>query len=274
MKTTESFKAIILFITLSACATLSADATNEIVLFSDVNWEPLNPARGKSSPIAGTLWGDRMSQVPTGFLVKFVDGFSSPPHIHNITYRGVVISGHIHNDDPKAEAMWMGPVSFWTQPIGEPHITAAKGKNTIAYIEIDRGPYLVLPTEEAFDNGERPINIDKSNLVWMDLASNGNNKDHAKISYLWGTPSDGQTYGALIKLPAGLSTKMLNDGTVFHAVIIKGSINYSLDDETKKQLVPGSYFNANGMSTHTIQSEEATESVIYVRTNGTLKINP
>ena len=90
--------------------------SHEVVLTSDVEWEQLNPARGDKSPQAGTLWGDRKGTVPTGFLARFVDGFSSPPHIHNVTYRAVVISGSIHNDDPDAAEMWMPVGSFWTQP--------------------------------------------------------------------------------------------------------------------------------------------------------------
>jgi len=104
----------------------STTSTNKVVSASEIKWEQLNPARGDKSPQAGTIWGDRKGTVPTGFLVKFVDGFSSPPHIHNVTYRGVVISGLIHNDDQNAEKMWMPKGSFWTQPEGESHITAAK----------------------------------------------------------------------------------------------------------------------------------------------------
>ena len=107
------------------------EPTNQVVLSSEINWEKLNPARGDKSPQAGTVWGDRKGEVPTGFLAKFVDGFSSPPHIHNVTYRAMVIKGLIHNDDPKAEKMWMPPGSFWTQPAGEAHITAAQGEESI-----------------------------------------------------------------------------------------------------------------------------------------------
>jgi hypothetical protein len=59
----------------------------------------------------------------------------------------------VHNDDPDAANMWMGPGSFWSQPAGEPHITsaAAEGGATI-FLEILEGPYLVRPTKEAFDN--------------------------------------------------------------------------------------------------------------------------
>ena len=117
--------------------------TNRVLLSSEIVWEKLNPARGDKSPQAGTIWGDRKGIQATGFLAKFVDGFSSPPHIHNVTYRAVVIKGLVHNDDPEAEHMWMKPGSFWTQPRGEVHITAAKGEENIALVEIDSGPYLV-----------------------------------------------------------------------------------------------------------------------------------
>ncbi len=102
--------------------------TNKVVLSSEIVWEKLNPARGCQSLQAGTIWGDRKDTVRTGFLAKFVNGFSSPSHIHNVTYRAVVIKGLVHNDDPKAENMWMKSGAFWTQPEREVHITYAKGK--------------------------------------------------------------------------------------------------------------------------------------------------
>ena len=73
--------------TLVAVNSAYPGGSQEVVLTSEIEWEQLNPARGDKSPQAGTLWGDRKGTVPTGFLAKFVDGFSSPPHIHNATYR-------------------------------------------------------------------------------------------------------------------------------------------------------------------------------------------
>ena len=118
----------------------------EVRLASELQWEQLNPARGDASPQAADVWGNRKEKLinqavadmlgtsmdetfdpGTGFLVKFVDGFESPPHIHNVSYRGVVISGKVHNDDPDAKEMWMPAGSYWTQPAGEVHITSAKG---------------------------------------------------------------------------------------------------------------------------------------------------
>lgn len=94
----------------------------------ELNWGYLNPLRGKNSPGAANLWGDRTKDTATGMLVRFNKGFVSPPHIHNISYRGIVIEGLMHNDDPSAEKMWMLAGSFWTQPAGENHITAANGE--------------------------------------------------------------------------------------------------------------------------------------------------
>lgn len=244
--------------------------TNRVVLHTEVNWEPLNPARGDASPKAGTLWGNRNEKVPTGFLAQFADGFSSPPHIHNITYRAVVISGSIHNDDPSAEKMWMKPGSFWTQPVGEAHITAAKGEKNWAYVEIDHGPYLVKPTEEAFDNGERPINIDASNVVWLgsDKTSWIEENTNASLSHLWQNDS---IRGLFIQLPSTFVGTVHSLGDVFHAVVIKGQLEYTLPENgATKTLEPGSYFTSTAEALHSIKTQENT--VIYIRTNRALTI--
>lgn len=247
------------------------EATKAIVLLSEVDWEKLNPARGDQSPQAGTLWGDRKSTVATGFLAKFVDGFSSPPHIHNVSYRAIVIKGHIHNDDDDAKDMWMPPGSFWTQPAGEAHITAAKGDVNIAYVEIDNGPYLVKPINQAFDNGERPINIDKSNIVWLDASNTSwiNESTNAEVSFIYGNPKEGHLYRNLIKLPAGFTGKIITKGSSFRAVVIEGLPNYKVNKTETKTIEPGSYFSSEGgASVHEVTSKEDQESIIYIRTNG------
>lgn len=244
-------------------------SASEVVSVSDVEWEQLNPARGNKSPQAGTLWGDRRGIVPTGFLAKFVDGFSSPPHIHNVTYRAVVISGLIHNDDPDAAHMWMPAGSFWTQPKGEEHITAAKGASSVALVEIDMGPYLVLPTEEAFDSGERPVNLDASNIVWVDPPGMMASVDGPKVAYLWGDLRDGQSNGTFVKLPAGFEGTIRSRGETFRAVVITGEPQYHATEA--KTLAPGSYFGSKGESVHQLSSRGA-ESTIYVRTDGSYDI--
>lgn len=252
--------------------------TNKVVLSSEVEWQQLNPARGDNSPKAGTIWGNRLGAEATGFLAEFKDGFSSPPHIHNITYRAVVISGLIHNDDPNAKKMWMPSGSFWTQPAGEPHITAAKGSKNIAYVEIDNSPYLVKPTEEAFDNGEQPINISKSNIVWLDasqtsLIDSKNADSDVQMAFLW---KKEKLRGNFIKLPNGFKGEIHSTRNAFHAVIIQGEIKYNMpstdaqNDNEVKNLNPGSYFTSQGKSIHSISTKQ--ETVIYLRTDDDFKV--
>lgn len=245
--------------------------TNNVLLSSEIKWEKLNPARGDQSPQAGTIWGDRKGNVATGFLAKFVDGFSSPPHIHNVTYRAVVIKGLIHNDDEHAEKMWMKPGSFWTQPQGESHITASKGES-IALVEIDKGPYLVKPIEEAFDNGDRPINIHVSNVVWLN--SNNTNwvesKSKAEISFLW---EDDGAKGMFVKLPKSFNGTIKTDGTVLHAVVIQGELSYTLpQNQETRVLDAGSSFSSTGKAIHTV-SVASNEVVLYIKTNGGVQIS-
>ena len=245
--------------------------TNKIGLSTDIIWEQMNPARGDKSPLAGTIWGNRKDEVPTGYIGKFVDGFSSPPHIHNVTYRAIVMKGLIHNDHPKAENMWMPVGSFWTQPAGEPHITAAKGEGTMAYIEIDNGPYLVKPTNESFDQGERSINIDASNIVWLDNTQTNwiSANSQSKISFLWKNAED--VRGVLVKLPAHFKGNIYSKGTILYGVIIEGNVDYKMPNlDAVTNLDAGSYFESTGNSVHEISTTK--EALIYIRTNNIIEI--
>ena len=252
--------------------------TNQVILSSEIVWEKLNPARGDQSPQAGTIWGDRKGngRLATGFLAKFVDGFSSPPHIHNVTYRAVVIKGLVHNDDPKAGNMWMKPGSFWTQPLGESHITSAKGEEIIALVEIDEGPYLVRPVSEAFDSGERPINIEASNIIWLNNETTNwvDSKSNAEISFLLVSKENDELISLFVKLPKDYKGEIETSGTVLHSVIIKGEINYTMPQTKEaKVLNIGSYFGSTDTAIHTIENNSENEIILYIRTNGEIKVN-
>ncbi|MEM9080804.1 MAG: DUF4437 domain-containing protein [Verrucomicrobiota bacterium] len=241
----------------------------DVRMRADVPWAPLNPLRGDKSPKAGALWGDRTGEGASGFLVEFVDGFSSPPHIHNVTYRGVVISGLVHNDDPEAEEMWMPAGSFWTQPAGEVHITSARGEKTVAYIEIQEGPYLVMPAAEKFDEGERPVNVDVSNIIWLGHEDTQwiDGVAGPEVAFLWGKP--GEVGGAFVKLPGGFAGEIRSEGGAIRAVVIQGSPKYERDGEAR-DLEPGSFFGSDGQAVHRLVGEG--EGVIYVRTEGAFEV--
>ncbi|MBU2921092.1 DUF4437 domain-containing protein [Winogradskyella psychrotolerans] len=248
-------------------------SVNEVVTADDVEWGWLNPLRGDKSPAAGKLWGDRTKNEPAGFLVKFKKGFSSPPHIHNITYRGVVIKGLLHNDDENAEKQWLTPGSYWQQPAGEAHITAANADDNLAFLDIQEGPYLVQPTSEAFDNGERPINVDKTNLVWLNASDMAwvSEKSNVETAFLWGSHEKNQLSASLIKLPAGFKGKIKNLSPNFRAVVISGKVTHQFskkDDENV--LEPGSYFGVEEGASPRLKTD--VETVIYIRSNGVFKI--
>ena len=233
----------------------SDPVTFRIVKAADVEWQMLNPLRGDKSPKAGTLWGDRGAPVPCGFLVKFIDGFSSPPHIHPVTYRGVVVTGEVHNDLPDAEKEWLPPGTFWTQPAGEVHITAAKGSTNVAYIEIEKGPYLVKPAAEAFTPPETPIKMPPSKMDWK-----GNR------AALAGNPGDDTLTRTLVRVPAGSSASITSDGAELHLVVITGQLTHG-----EHTLDAGSYFGSTGKATHEVKAGDA-ESLVYVRTRGTFEL--
>ncbi|XCF07431.1 DUF4437 domain-containing protein [Tamlana crocina] len=253
MKSTRIFIAAVLFSVSVFAQTPTTDHRqykNEVVTIDQVEWSWLNPLRGDKSPAAGKLWGDRTKNEPAGFLVKFKKGFSSPAHIHNITYRGVVIKGLLHNDDEKAEKQWLPSGSYWQQPAGEAHITAANGDDNLALLDFQEGPYLVKPTSEAFDYGEQPVNVDKTNLVW--LSANDiewvSGKSKVETAFLWGSHEKNQLRATLVKLPAGFKGKIKNLSPNFRAVVISGKVTHQFSKKaTINVLEPGSYFAAKKM---------------------------
>lgn len=233
---------------------------------SSLTWGPLNPARGDASPRAANLWGDRAAPGPAGFLVRFADGFSSPPHIHNVTYRGVVLEGRVHNDDPSAEETWLPPGSYWTQPRGDAHITAATGGgDSLAYIEIDDGPYLVRPVDQAFEDDAVAINLHAANRVWV-----GSNPTGVEVAYLWGDPDGEAPHGTLLSLPAGFEGALRHPGPAYHAVVVRGAVDLDLAEPVA--LGVGGSFGADGPSGVAIACEDADGCVVYVRSEGSVEV--
>lgn len=232
---------------------------------ADVEWGPLNPARGDASPRAATLWGDRNAAGATGFLVRFVDGFESPPHIHNVSYRGVVIHGRVHNDHPDAEALWMGTGSYWTQPLGAVHITAASGEETVAYIEIDEGPYLVRPVEDAHASEEEAINVPAEALAWRE-------RDGVELASLWGDPSGEEARGLLLRLPAASTTELESLTSSFRVVVIEGSVEHHREAAADgTSLAPGSSIDAAGSAAQ-LTCRAEVDCTLYVRAEGNFNL--
>lgn len=269
-----------------SCTTLTASnrdtpAENQSVAsFMDANnvtWEQLNPARGKQSPRAATLWGSRTGVGPGGFLLKPTNGFRSPPHIHNIAYRGVVISGLLHNDDPNAANMWMPTGSFWTQPAGEIHVTAAQGHDALAYIEVEDN-FGVLPATKAFESGEEALNVHDENVVWLDANTINwssveatNDTSGIDVAFLWGSQEVGRLRGTLLRLPENFNGYIKSDSDEFRAVVISGNTQINTS-QSLTWLGAGSYFSLN-RDNSTLLNCVNKACLLYLRTTGVFKID-
>ena len=241
-----------------------------IVVADEVDWGHLNPLRGDQGPAAGTLWGDREAPVPSGFLVRFKDGFSSPPHIHPETYRALVVSGEAHNAPPDAPKLWLNPGSFWTQPAGEVHITAAQGSRNIAYVEIEKGPYLVKPPADAFGPPEQPTIIPYAEMNWTPLGDGTGAASRPRVAELAGNPGDSSITRWLVQLPAGFSGFLTSTGSELHAVVILGTVGHHATDGA--DLEPGSYFGSVTAETHRLRCRSSDPCAVYVRTGGRLTV--
>ena len=249
---------------LTTFSVTASDQPLTVTTTENVEWGYLNPARGDQSPGAANLWGDRTKDTATGMLVRFNKGFSSPPHIHNITYKGIVIEGELHNDDPNAAPLWMPATSFWTQPAGEDHITAARGSTNLIYLEIESGPYLVKSSDNAFDNGERPLNLHRDNMVWQSH-NTGKSTEYASVA-LWGEREEGNLNGRLLSLAAGFEANLEVYAEEFRIVVISGELRAN----DHQQLKPASYMSIK--KGHSVSLSSQSGAVIYIRTQGKFDI--
>ncbi|MEO0650704.1 MAG: DUF4437 domain-containing protein [Planctomycetota bacterium] len=244
-------------------------AAVDVLPFASVEWSPLNPARGKDGPQAANLWGDRTAPGPAGFLVQFVDGFESPPHIHNVSYRGVVLDGRVHNADPNAPELWMSTGSYWTQPKGAVHITSASGERNLAYIEIEDGPYLVWPTDAVFESGEAPINVATSNLAWVDAPGEHSEDMVPRLAHLWASDGEESIHGTLVDLPAGFVGTVESAGGALRAVVVEGSVR--LDDAPDRgpsELPAGSTFSSDEPAALLLRNTFDRPCLLYIRSGG------
>lgn len=164
--------------------------------------------------------------------------------------------------------------SFWTQPKGALHITAVSGSDVLAYIEIDEGPYLVYPPEEEFPTDQAPINVDASNLVWVNLPGPLDSAGGAEQAFLWGKPGTGQWSGRFLKLPAGFRGVIRSHGAVFGAVVVQGSLTHGAGAGSERSdLRLGGFFSAEGAALHEVSCARSQDCILYVRTDGAVDVS-
>ena len=162
--------------------------------------------------------------------------------------------------------MWMPTGSYWTQPRGDAHITSAKGSNNVAFIEINEGPYLVHPVDDAFSSGETPINVDASKVEWSDAPG-------AQTAFLWGDSKGERARGIMVKLPAGFSGTLQGHGSAFHAVVIQGKPAHHATKGAKSTMMkPGSILSSKGGPAQLSCGDGGEDCVLYVRAEGSFEV--
>ncbi|PKB00579.1 uncharacterized protein DUF4437 [Flavobacteriaceae bacterium MAR_2009_75] len=185
----------------------------------------------------------------------------------------MVIKGLLHNDDENAENNGFRQVLIGNSQQAKHILPRQMVKIIWRFLDIQEGPYLVKSTSEAFDNGERPVNVDKTNLVWL----NANdiewvaNKSNVETAFLWGSQKEKQLRATLLKLPAGFNGSVKNLSPNFRAVVISGSLMHQFSKkEAKNKLDAPSYFGAEENATSIIST--AKETVLYIRSNGDYEV--
>ena len=140
----------------------------------------------------------------------------------------------------------MPKISYWTQPNGHIHITSAKGKTNIAYVEIEKGPYLVKPVEDAFRESEYPYNIHANNIIWKNF------KNYQEVD-VW--KKNDIVSGKLVKFKRNIEFSNNNKN-----VVISGKVKIN----NHHFLSAGSYFYSENKGKVSVKCLNE-ECVIYVK---------
>jgi len=135
----------------------------------------------------------------------------------------------------------------------------------------------VQPSNEAFDNGELPINMAASNITWLNAndvtwvnkTATAQQADNVQVAYLWGQPRAGEKNGTFLKLPSGFDGTLKSGTAVLRAVVIRGDIQHQhAGNPDPLKLRTGSYFGSKSQAQHELTCKSGNACIIYVRTEG------
>ena len=230
--------------------------------------------------MAGTLWGGRDRSGPTGFLLRPADGFESPPHIHNVAYRG--------GGDPRPPPQ-RRPGRRVDVDAGGVVLDAAGGRGAHHSRERRATPW---PTSRstrgrsassrsrrrsttARETGQRRRVEPRLAGTHRPPAGSSPAKASAsahglELAFLWGDPRQDRSaerdpHPASGRGPAELRSR----GPILHAVVVQGRPEHRVAGETDgESLEPGSYVRSKGETVHQLFCEKEQRCILYVRTKG------
>ena len=120
---------------------------------------------------------------------------------------------------------------------------------------------------------ERPVNVDRSNLVWIDVPDvhrTGPRLTGApRIAFLWGEFHTGKLNGTLLKLGPRYHGEIRSSESGIRVVVIRGNLQYkSTGDVGGEFLQPGSGFSSDLKSEHDVLCDDADGCILYIRSDG------
>jgi hypothetical protein len=248
------------------------EPTSRHVRPADVKWMPFDPnaAEPDKGPQMGVVFGDPQSG-PSGLFIKAPAKHVSPPHVHSADYKGVVISGTVTNDVPKAKKpVKMTAGSFWAEAGGRAHVTACPD-GCLAFVTVD-GAFDMLGPDKAgaSPTGMKPVNTLPKSLKWV--APPGT-KD-IWFAQAWGDPQSGEPHGFFVKIKAGNPGMMHSHTSDYHAVVIQGSPKHWEPGQTPEASPPGSYWWQKGGADHQDSCDPGQDCIGYVHMLGKMDFAP
>ncbi len=98
---------------------------------------------------------------------------------------------------------------------------------------------------------------------------NPKDENGLKISVLWGNPKKGN-FGALLKLPANMTSPLHTHTSLYRAVVIQGTVmNWPEGKEAEaKPLTPGGYWEQPGKEKHVTKCASDQECLVFITMPG------
>ena len=115
--------------------------------------------------------------------------------------------------------------------------------------------------------GKKAVVWPAANITWTDNPA----VKGAKMAVLWGDPKTG-AYGALKKVPGGSSLGWHTHTQDQKVILIAGTMSFSVDSGTPKQLTQGSYASIPGTK-HSADCTGTSECVYFEEQPGATDFN-
>jgi hypothetical protein len=110
---------------------------------------------------------------------------------------------------------------------------------------------------------DKPIVWPATELKWVDNPA----LKGAQQALLWGDPSTG-AYGALKRIPAGTSLGMHSHTNETRALLMSGTLTFSFEGSTGKDLGPQSYISVPGGMRHAASCIPGADCVYFETSTG------